>query len=83
MGLAPLDVSFRRGLRRNNLKNWYELVTRIASVHLVNQLDMFIWSLKNEISSVQSMYIAILNVEVPPINKFLWKLKLSLNETFP
>jgi hypothetical protein len=47
-----IDVSFRRALIENNLKNWHELVTRIASVQLVNQPDMFIWSLQKMESSL-------------------------------
>ena len=46
MSSTPLNVSFWRALRRNNLVNWHELVTKVAGVQLVDQPDKFIWSLK-------------------------------------
>ena len=80
MSSTPLNVSFWRALRRNNLVNWHELVTKVAGVQLVDQSDMFVWSLKkNGIFSVQSMYREIINGgSLQLINKSLWKLKLPL-----
>ena len=51
MSSTPLNVSFRRALRGNNLVNWHELVTKVAGVQLVDQSDMFVWSLKKEMES--------------------------------
>ena len=54
MSSTPLNVSFRRALRGNNLVNWHELVTKVAGVQLVDQPDKFIWSLnKSGIFSVK------------------------------
>ena len=62
MSSTPLNVSFRRALRGNNLVNWHELVTKVVGVQLVDQPDKFIWSLKkSEFFSVQSMYRQIIN----------------------
>ena len=51
MSSTPLNVSFRRALRGNSLVNWHELVTKVAGVQLVDQSDMFVWSLKKEMES--------------------------------
>ena len=54
---APLNVSFRRDLVRDNLSSWYELVSKIVLVNLTNGNDVFRWNLnKNDKFTVRSMY---------------------------
>jgi hypothetical protein len=54
---APLNVSFRQDLVRENLSSWYELMSKIILVHLTNGNDMFQWNLnKNDKFTVRSMY---------------------------
>ena len=55
--IAPLNVSFRRDLVRDNLFSWYELVSKIVLVNLTNGNDVFWWNLnKNDKFTVRSMY---------------------------
>ena len=55
--IAPLNVSFRRDLVRDNLFSWYELVSKIVLVNLTNGNDVFRWNLnKNDKFTVRSMY---------------------------
>jgi hypothetical protein len=50
-------VSFRRGLVRENLSSWYELVSKIVSVSLTEEKDVFVWNLsKNGKFMVWSLY---------------------------
>ena len=57
MSSTPLNASSRRALRGNNLVNWHELVRKVAGVQLVDQPDMFIWSLKKIESSLYNQCI--------------------------
>ena len=69
MSSTPLNVSFRRALRGNNLVNCHELVTKVVGVQLVHQPDMFIWCLPK---NGQSMHRETLNGQwVIPIDKSL------------
>ena len=75
----PLSVSFGRNLVGNNLRDWQDLVARVAFVHLVDRPDICVWSLhKSGQFSVHSMYTALLDETILPINKPLWKLKIPL-----
>ena len=42
---TPLNVSFRRALRGQNLNSWNRIVSSIADLQLREDLDFFHWSL--------------------------------------
>jgi hypothetical protein len=79
LSTVPLNISLRRSLEAN-LQSWYNLVMRIAQVHLNDRPDIFRWSLKSDGQfSVSSMYSALLDTHIVPHNIYLWKLKIPLN----
>ena len=56
-----------------------DLEHRIASIRLGDNKDIGIWELyKSCQSSVRSMYSALLDVRILPLNKPVWKLKIPL-----
>jgi hypothetical protein len=76
---VPLNVSFRRSLQDNNLRNWNELVMSIMHIQLNDNKDTFKWNLKgNRIFTVHSMYLVVINNGVVERNKMIWKLKMPL-----
>ena len=78
-----LNVSFRRHLTRNNLRDWMDLGHRVANIQLGDNKDIGVWQLhKSGQFSVHSMYSALLDVRVLPINKPIWKLKILLKVKF-
>jgi hypothetical protein len=54
-------------------------VLRIVDLHLSDQPDVFIWS-RNASGqfSVRSIYNTMIDVDIMPHNRFLWKLKIPL-----
>ena len=55
------------------------LVYRVANIQLGDNKDIGIWQLhKSGQFSVHSMYYALLDVRILPINKPVWKLKIPL-----
>lgn len=76
---VPLNVSFRRSLQDNDLRNWNELVMSIMHIQLNDNKDTFKWNLKaNRIFAVHSMYLAVINNGVVERNTMIWKLKMPL-----
>jgi len=52
-----MNVSFRRGLANENQTTWFDLVSKVAQVHLTKRKDVFCWNLsKNGLFTVRSMY---------------------------
>ena len=51
MSSTPLNASFRRALRGNNLVNWHELVTKVAGVQLVDQPDKVHFVVEKKVES--------------------------------
>jgi hypothetical protein len=75
----PLNISFRRGLTGNNLILWYNLVAQVAHVRLNTMEDKFRWGLhQNGLSSVSSLYGALISDNRVRYDMFVWKLKLPL-----
>ena len=75
----PLNASFRRHLTGNNLRDWMDLRHHVANIQLGDNKDIGIWQLhKSGQFSVRSMYSALLDVRVLPLNKPVWKLKIPL-----
>jgi hypothetical protein len=76
---SPINLSWRRDLVGNNLTAWNRLLPRIASIALSQDQDKFRWNLHpNGQFSVKSHYLALIQNDVPNLNKRLWKLKTPL-----
>lgn len=72
-------MSFRRSLVGQNLICWNNLVTKLANLYLNDQQDVIRWSLTASGQfTVRSMYNAMINSDIMPQNRFLWKLKVPL-----
>jgi hypothetical protein len=80
MATSPLDVTFRRYLLGPRLVAWNALLQRLATVQLSPKPDEFWWNLhKNGEFSVDSMYNALIHLDVPvDNNKMIWKMKIPL-----
>lgn len=75
----PTNVSFRRSLVGLKLIAWTELLDRLINVNLSPGHDEFRWNLHaNGVSSVKSMYQALIHSDVPIDSNNLWKLKVPL-----
>ena len=73
---VPLNVSFRRSLQDNNLRNWNELDMSIMHIQLNDNKDTFKWNLKaNRIFTVHSMYLVVINNGVVEKNKMIGSLR--------
>ena len=61
------------------MDDWKELVYITSNVQITNNPDLCIWLLhKSGQFSDHSMYAALMDEVILPINKPLWKLKISL-----
>jgi hypothetical protein len=79
LSTSPLNFSCRRDLIGPNLVTRNELLPRLASVVLSDDQDGFRWNLTpNGQFSVKSHYLTLILLEVPNLNKRLWKLKAPL-----
>ena len=66
-------------MQGNNLRDWLQVVSKVADVELVQGRDIGIWTLQqNGLFSVRSMYLALMDDSILPINRPLWKLKIPL-----
>lgn len=73
---TPLDVSFRRSLVGQNLRDWNQIVSSILDLNLTQDPDTFIWSLNsNGQFSVKSMYAALINNGIR-VSQEIWQTKL-------
>ena len=76
---TPLDVSFRRGLVEGNLTAWYDLVSKVVTVNLTKEKDVFVWNLHRSGSfTVRSMYLNLIQEGVLPTKNPLWKIRVPL-----
>jgi hypothetical protein len=74
MSSIPLNISFRRSLMDNNLRQWLHLVARVSNVVLVDGKDYFRWQLtKNGLFTVRSMYQDVLDTHPPFQHRKIWK----------
>jgi hypothetical protein len=77
MGGEQYNISFRRALVDDKLREWLELMGKINNVSLDNGRDMFRCDLNiTGTFSVRSMYLHLLNQHAPFRHKFIWKLKI-------
>jgi hypothetical protein len=79
LSIVPLNISFHRFLKENNLRLWNDLVRQILHVRLNDQKDVFIWNLhQNGIYIVHSLYLTLINNGIANIHKQLWRVKIPL-----
>jgi hypothetical protein len=59
---SPLNISFQRNLVGANLTNWYRIVVSLQNINLLEEKDVFVWSL-NACGNftVKSMYAVLIN----------------------
>jgi hypothetical protein len=59
---VPFNISFRRNLVGPNLRAWHRIVTSVQDINLLEQRDVFVWSLNaSRTFTVKSMYAALIN----------------------
>ncbi|WVZ71541.1 hypothetical protein U9M48_020116 [Paspalum notatum var. saurae] len=76
---SPPNLSWRRDLVGPKLVAWNHLLPRIANFELSQEPDDFHWNLtQNGVFSVKSLYQALIRVEVPNLNKKIWKNRAPL-----
>jgi hypothetical protein len=76
---APLNISFNRVLRADRWEDWLHLVERLMNINLTDEPDRFKWHLTTSgIFSVKSLYADFVNGHTKYLQKYLWKLKVSL-----
>jgi hypothetical protein len=75
----PLNISFRRALVDNKLREWLNLVSRISHVQLVEGSDYFKWSLtKSGIYTVWSLFRHLIDTHPPFRHGRIWRMKIPL-----
>jgi hypothetical protein len=73
------NISSRRALVDDKLREWLEMIGKINNVTLDQGMDMFRWDLNTTRTfSVRSVYLHLLNQHAPFRHKFIWKLKIPL-----
>jgi hypothetical protein len=73
---SSLNLSWRRDLIGHKLVAWNDLSPRLANIVLSNDQDGFRWNLSpDEQFSVKSHYLGLIHLDVPNLNKNLWKLR--------
>ncbi|WVZ51380.1 hypothetical protein U9M48_002532, partial [Paspalum notatum var. saurae] len=76
---SPPNLSWRRDLVGAKLIAWNDLLPHIANLTLLQESDSFHWNLtQNGVFSVKSHYQALIRVEVPNLNKMIWKIRAPL-----
>jgi hypothetical protein len=74
----PLNVSFRRALVGNNLRDWNRIVATVVNIQLQDERDVFVWSLNsNGLFTVRSMYVFLVNSGVR-VSQEIWRAKLPM-----
>jgi hypothetical protein len=76
---TPLNVSFRRGLQGDTLRQWNSLVALILDVSLNPAKDHFRWGLtQNGEYTVQSLYYIMICSGHGRQDQTIWKMKIPL-----
>jgi hypothetical protein len=66
MATSPLNISFRRALVDNNLRDWLALVARISHMQLTEGSDLLKWNLtKSSLFTVRSLYHHLIDTNLP------------------
>ena len=75
----PINIGFRRALVGSKWEMWSHLCTRLMDITLTDAPDIFHWNLTpNGTFTVKSMYEDLMNGHTRFLQKYLWKLKISL-----
>jgi hypothetical protein len=83
LSTTPLNASFRRSITDSYLLAWYDLMSKVVSINLTNDKDVFIWNLQNSgIFSVHSLYTSIIKCVAVPSKCKLWNIKVPLKIIF-
>lgn len=73
----PPNLSWRRDLVGVKMVAWNNLLPRIANLTLPQEPDSFHWNLsQNRVFSMKFHYQALIRVEVPNLNKIIWKIRV-------
>jgi hypothetical protein len=79
MATSPLNISFRRALVDNNLREWLGLVAQIWQVQLKEGSDFFKWSLtRSGLFTVRSLYHHLIDKHPPFQHRKIWKMRITL-----
>ena len=79
LNTTPLNVSFRRNLQGNNLRDCLQVVSKVVHVEPMQGHGICIWTLQqNGLFFVHFMYLELKDDSIVPINRPLWKLKIPL-----
>jgi hypothetical protein len=94
MATIPLNISFRRALVDNKLRDWLSLVAQISHVELTDDSDYFKWSLNRELTddsdyfkwslnrsdlyTVRSLYHHLIDTQPPFHHRKIWKMRIPL-----
>ena len=79
MQSSPPNMTFMRDLVRPRLEAWNTLLGCLAMIHQSRGSDIFHWTLhENGEFSVDYMYRALIQSDMPLVNKKLWKMKMPL-----
>ena len=79
LGSTPLNVSFRRGLQGDTLRQWNSLVALVLDVSLNLAKDHFRWNLtQNGEYTVQSLYSVMICSGQGRQDQTIWKMKIPL-----
>jgi hypothetical protein len=77
MATSPLNISFKRALVDNKLREWLNLVARISNVQLVEGSDYFKWNLTKS-GVYRSLYHHLIDTHPPSRHGRIWKMRILL-----
>jgi hypothetical protein len=79
MATSPLNISFRRALVDNNLREWLGLVAQISQVQLKEDSDFFKCNLtKSGLFTIRSLYHHLIDKHPPFQHRKIWKMRIPL-----
>jgi hypothetical protein len=79
MATRPLNISFRRALVDNNLREWLGLVAHISQVQLTEGSNFLKWNLtKSGLFTVRSLYDHLIDTHPPLRHRKIWKMRIPL-----
>ena len=79
LSTTPLNISYRRALAGDKLREWYRLVSLVIHVNLVEAGDLFIWKANQRSTfSVKAMYRCLMQENSIPDKCTAWKLRVPL-----
>jgi hypothetical protein len=75
---SPLNISFRRSLVGQNLRDWNRIVSWLTDLNRQDIPDVFTWSLHSTGQfSVKTMYAALINNGVR-LSQEIWRVKMPM-----